>query len=446
MTSLTDRLRDVMGRSRPRGAASSGAAPAPAPALAGSLPTGAADAADILEGDWRQVQGQRFLVVDRTYTPGHRHGNVAMADAMPPSDGLWPTLAMLADAGVGSFGTGRLVFIDLETTGLAGGAGTYAFLVGCGWFEPPSPALPSRRGIFRIRQFFLSSFAAERALLDALGDAAAGAGVIVTYNGKTFDLPLIDTRFVMNRMPSPFERLPHIDMLHPARRLWRGAGTARDAEEGSCRLSVVEQAVCGTVRDWDVAGFEIPSRYFHYVRSGDARPLAAVLEHNRLDLLSLALLTSRAAQLLEEGPTGARTAREALGLGRLYAKGGLMHEARCCFAQARALPGDIASRAEALRAYAVLSRRERRHREAADAWREILQLRPCPPNIAREATEALAVHHEHRLRDPGSARTLALQALQFSSSAGRREALHYRLARLDRKLATVPAQAMAPLF
>jgi uncharacterized protein YprB with RNaseH-like and TPR domain len=423
----------------------------------------------VLDGQWHEAGGERFLVIDRTYAPGHRHGDVALMDAMPPSDGLWPRLSLLLAGTEGTaVGAGRMLFIDLETTGLTGGAGTYAFLVGCGWFQPPSPPAsaghgppsppasaghvppspPTRQsGVFHIRQFFLSSFAAERALLDGLCEAAAAAGAVVTYNGKTFDLPLIDTRFMMNRMATPFGGIAHIDMLHPARRLWRTADDARpDGEAGSCRLSVLEQTVCGHVRDHDVPGFEIPSRYFHYVRSGDARPLGAVLEHNRLDLLSLALLTSRAAQLLDEGPAAARSAREALGLGRLYEKGGLPDEACGCFERAADLPGDATAKGEALRAVAVLSRRARRFQHAAAAWRRILGLPRCPAHLVREATEALAVHHEHRLKEPAVARSLALQALQFHATASRRDALHYRLARLDRKLRTAPPPQSAPLF
>src|SRR5690606_17634766 len=97
------------------------------------------------------------------------------------------------------------------TTGLAGGAGTYAFLVGCGWFDGPT---------FRVRQFFLSAFGAERVLLQAVTELAGSAGTVVTYNGKSFDLPLIETRYLLHRMTTPFARLPHVDMLHSARRLW----------------------------------------------------------------------------------------------------------------------------------------------------------------------------------------------------------------------------------
>ncbi len=325
-----------------------------------------------------------------------------------------------------------MLFIDLETTGLAGGAGTYAFLVGCAWFDG---------GVFRIRQFFLSSFAAEKVLLEAVAEAADLSGTVVTYNGKSFDIPLIDTRFQLHRMETPFAGMPHVDLLHPARRLWRN-----DDEDGGCRLGALEETLCGHTREGDVPGFEIPSRYFHYVRSGDARGLEAVMEHNRLDLLSLALLTARASQLLEDGPSAARTPREALGLGRLYERGGLTGEARAAFERAVELPGgDVLTRAEALRALATLYRRQRHYEEAAAAWRRILDLRRCPPQMMREATEALAVHHEHRLRDPLAARGFALESMKLPSSYARQQALQHRLERLDRKLGAAPPEA-APLF
>jgi len=364
---------------------------------------------------------------------------MVLAESLPSADGIWPRLSLLAGAPC----TGRMLFVDLETTGLAGGAGTYAFLVGCAWFGD---------GAFRTRQFFLSSFAAERVLLESVAAAAADSGTVVTYNGKSFDLPLIETRYALHRMPTPFAGLPHVDMLHPARRLWRnerhgaGLGSMPGVEGAGCRLTSLEAALCGYSREGDVPGFEIPSRYFHFVRSGDARGLEAVMEHNRLDLLSLALVTARAARLLEDGPSAARTAEEALGIGRLYERAGLGGDARGAFACAADMPGaSSATRAEALRAAAVLARRERRFEDAAIAWRRILDLRRSPPHIVREAADALAVHHEHRLRDPLAARRFALEAMTLEGSLGRREALQHRLARLNRKLGEAPPPA-APLF
>jgi uncharacterized protein YprB with RNaseH-like and TPR domain len=424
VSTLGDRLRGIV---QSGGSAASGGSEDP-PDPAG------ADAAHVLDGEWLEASGRRILVVDRQYRPGHRHGRTTIADALPSGDTCWPELSLLA----GTSCAGRALFIDLETTGLAGGAGTYAFLVGCAWFDG---------GVFRVRQFFLSSFTAERALLEAVRELASTCHVIVTYNGKTFDLPLIETRFLLHRLETPFTEMPHVDMLHPARRMWR---PGEDGAEGGCRLTHLERLLCGHLREDDVPGFEIPSRYFQYVRSGDARPLAGVLEHNRLDLVSLALVTAYAAQLVEAGAEAARTAREALGLGRLYERGGHGDRARACFARAAGLStepldADPLTRIEALRAYAVLSRRQRRYPEAAAAWQQIVSCSDCPPRVAREAAEALAIHHEHRLRDPRIARSFAIKSLQDYQSASQMQALQHRLARLDRKLG-MPAADAAPLF
>lgn len=442
MSTLAERLRDVMrsgGSDR-----TSSVEPTYDPSLSrdpdlsrgpGPLdPACTSDAAETLGGEWCEVSGHRFLVVDRTYAPGHRHGHVSVADSLPPSDGAWDTLSLLAG---GPVPTGRLLFVDLETTGLAGGAGTCAFLVGCGWFDG---------GTFRIRQFFLSSYTGERALLDAVALIAGEAGAVVTYNGKTFDLPLIETRFLFHRMTTPFAGMAHIDMLHPARRLWRSDDEDPERAQGSCRLTMVEETQLGHVREGDVPGFEIPGRYFHYVRTGDARALDPVLEHNRLDILALAIITARAAQMLDEGPAAARTAREAIGLGRLYERAGRTADARDAYGRAANMtPAEAITRAEALRSFALLARRDRQYEDAAAAWRRLLDLRRCPPHMAREATEALAVHHEHRLCDLATARRFALESLQFNASRARTAAVHHRLARLDRKLGGLP-QEPAVLF
>jgi uncharacterized protein len=433
MTTLSDRLRGVIrsGGSRSHGGSEEQDPPyTDIPQRRGAsldAPGTHDTVADVLDGQWHERDGQRFLVVDRTYVPGYRHGSMSLADGLPPTDGIWPRLSLLANASCGS----QLLFVDLETTGIAGGAGTYAFLVGCAWFAG---------GTFRTRQFFLSSFASERAMLEAVGEVAAAAGTVVSYNGKSFDLPLIETRCALHRLQTPFAEMPHIDMLHPARRMWR----VRDASVQhvqkdvpyTCRLSTLEQELCGYVREGDVAGFEIPARYFHYVHAGDARPLVSVFEHNRLDLLSLALVTARAAQLLDEGASAARTAREALGMGRLYERGGMMSEAKSCFARATEIEdSDEDLRAEALRAYAIVSRRLRQYDDAAAAWRRVLGLPVCPQPIVREASEALAVHLEHRRRDLMSARDFTVRLLGVDDRVTRRQAAEYRLARLDRKMA-----------
>jgi uncharacterized protein YprB with RNaseH-like and TPR domain len=394
--------------------------------------------AEVLGGEWRGTHGHSYVTVDHRFSVGHRLGRVSVGECLPEADGAWPELPLLLGNPRESPPTGRMLFVDLETTGLAGGAGTCAFLVGVGWFDETS---------FRVRQFLLTSYSAERALLQDVAALAAEAGTLVTYNGKTFDLPLMETRFLFHRMTPPFGGVPHLDMLHRARRLWRGPSCLdprADPGEHSCRLSAVEASVLGYVREDDVSGSEAPARYFHFVRSGDARPLSAVCEHNRLDLLSLAMLTATAAMLLQEGPGASRTAHEALGLGRLYEMNGLTDKARQCFSKAALFEGPSAIRAEALRAYAVSCRRARCFEDAADTWRRILELDDCPAAITKDATDALAVHHEHRLRDPRTARTFAMQALELSAAGARLEAARHRVARLERKL--TPPGTPAPLF
>jgi uncharacterized protein YprB with RNaseH-like and TPR domain len=324
------------------------------------------------------------------------------------------------------------VFVDLETTGLNGGAGIHAFLVGCAWFISD--------GGFVTRQYLLTRFEDERPLLDAVSTELDRAGALVSFNGKSFDAPLLESRFLFHRLRWTGSRLPHVDVLHPARRVWgQDAGSALRLHDSNCSLAALERRLVGAGRNNDVDGFEIPSRYFRFVRSGDARPLVAVLEHNRLDLLTLAALTSRLLHLSEMGPEAAHSAGEALALGRVYMRAGLEGRARDaftrCIRMSRAPAGAFdATRIEALWALAQALRRARHHDEAATYWRTLMDTRGCPAHIAREAIEALAIHHEHRVRDLLAARALALQGLEQEQRPTYTRAVQHRIARLDRKL------------
>ena len=221
-------------------------------------------------------------IVSRTRT--HRSDRRNAREWGSERSTFWPAWPSRAGA---AFIRRRLCFFDLETTGLAGGAGTQAFLVGCAILED---------GGLRVRQFLLPGFEHERALLAKVAEWTAAQGTLVTFNGRTFDVPLIETRYLLHRLTFPLAELPHLDMLHPARRLWkqRPAVAGPPLDDDSCRLSVLERHLAGYHRVGDVPGFEIPSRYFRFVRDGNAHPLEAVLEHNRIDLLSLALVTARA--------------------------------------------------------------------------------------------------------------------------------------------------------
>jgi uncharacterized protein len=344
------------------------------------------------------------------------------------SGGYWAgaSLSLQQDLGVLE-ADGPVMFLDLETTGLSGGAGTVAFLVGIGFFE---------NGAFRTRQFLLPGFASERALLHAVAECLGEAGCLVTYNGKTFDLPVMETRWLFHRQPLAWTDLTHLDMLHVSRRLWRARG---DDPEASCRLVFLERDLFGVERVGDVPGIEIPGRYFDYIRYGDAELLEPVLHHNRLDLLSLALLTARAIRLIREAVSERApiitNPQERLAVGRELMRLHQRSAAEACFrgvAECATAPDSV--RAEALYSWARLLRRARRHQEAADVWRRLASSRTVRAVLRAEAQEALAIHHEHRDRDLEKAHQWATGALISGVGARHRTAVTHRLARLRQKI------------
>jgi uncharacterized protein YprB with RNaseH-like and TPR domain len=390
-----------------------------------------ARAAAVLGGSLTTAAAGATIVVDRQYEAHTRHGRVTIGEIadvlLEGRDALAVLTARALPAGDSR--EEALWFLDLETTGLAGGAGTQAFLVGCACLDGEGIA---------VRQFLLPGYEHERALLADVGAWAAARGAIVTFNGRSFDVPLIETRYLFHRQRFPLEGRAHVDMLHPARRLWRTRGESEGRSEASCSLGTLERLLAGVHRVGDVPGFEIPSRYFQFVRDGDARPLEAVLEHNRLDLISLALVMARALTLVERGPSATRTAYECLGLARIYDRAGRRDEADAAYGQAIdrlvRVGRDPETLADALRRLAHCRRRAGRWREAAAAWQELVDLPRCPAALRLEAREALAIHHEHRARDLDAAHAHARQLMREPASGRQRAAAAHRLQRLERKL------------
>ena len=447
---LSDRLRGIL--DAPRASAERSSLSRTSPSEAPVVP-----ATDTLEqtlgGEWRQQGRARCFVVDRRTPPEVIYGGARvgeMAGRLECAAAHAPLLTSAAPA------RPPFVFFDIETTGLSGGAGTYAFLVGCAWF--------SDDGAFLTRQYVLISHREERPMLESVAGELARAGTLVTFNGKSFDAPVLEMRYMFHRIPWPGARLAHLDVLHPARLFWGAASDRRSLGGGdrpevaaastqrSCSLLALEQQILGANRVGDVSGFEIPARYFQFLRAGDARPLGPVFEHNRLDLLSLAGLTARLLQLLGDGPGTARDAHEALALGRVYHRGGLEDRAIEAFERtmtmSRSLQESQAApiRVDALRSLACAARRARRYHDAASCWRQLLDVPLCPRNAAREALEALAIHHEHRVRDLTAARAFAVGSLNAANRTSASERARHRLARLERKLSGVQEKRADPGF
>jgi uncharacterized protein YprB with RNaseH-like and TPR domain len=452
LSSLADRIRGIV---NPHATQGSQVSPRPLlPNLAN--PSDPRDPSDLkagrdlaaLGGSWRD----RAYVVERRWAASARHGRDAIGAMAERLDRASSDAALFAN---GAPAGPPFVFFDLETTGLSGGAGTLAFLVGCGTFDAD--------GSFVTRQFLMTQYADERPLLEAVAAELGRAGALVSFNGKSFDAPLLETRFLFHRLAWNGREGPHVDVLHPARRFWkpdagrlaRFSGAPESVALGvdigrpfqgrhdgrACTLQSLERKLLGVRRVGDVAGFEIPARYFEFVRSGDARPLCAILEHNRLDLLTLAALTARLLHLARVGPADVSDPREVLALGHVYARAGYDERARAAFRLAiercRSPRGAFDPiRIEALRLLALAWRRARQYDEAAECWFDLLEIRGCPPAIEREATAALAIHHEHRRRDLAAAKIFALRSLDSAPAPAWRDAARYRLARLERKLKT----------
>jgi uncharacterized protein len=377
-----------------------------------------------------------YFVVDTRISPETFYGRVSVESV---SDQLNEAMCEAPLVAAGAPARLPFLFFDVETTGLAGGAGTLVFLVGFGEFASD--------GAFMTRQFLLSHLDEERSLLAAVRTELERAGALVSFNGKSFDAPLLETRYLFHRLEWAGGALPHIDVLHAARRLWA------DRAEVGCSLAALEEHVSGVRRIGDVPGVEAPARFFRYLRTGDAGPLEAVLDHNRRDLLALAALTARVLDLVRQGAAAAGDAHEALALGAIYARAGLDRRASEAYGRALAMLGESsrvaprladAVRLAALRPLALLARRGRRHAEAAGYWRLLLDVPGCPPHMAREATEALAIHHEHRLRDLAAARVFALQSLGTKPGRDWGDAVQHRVARIDRKMKTSALPLLFP--
>jgi hypothetical protein len=308
------------------------------------------------------------------------------------------------------------LFLDTETTGLSGGTGTMAFLIGLGWFD---------RERFIVHQIFARDFTEERAALNHLAELAGGRRFLVSFNGKSFDVGLLSTRYIMNRLQDPFTRMPHLDLLYPSRRL-----IAHRLE--NCRLGTLEEQVLGLIRGEDIPGSEIPQRYFDWLRRRDARLLKDVFDHNRLDIISLAALMDHLTELIDgRRNTGHADARDLLALARLYAERQDASQVRDCLSPLlQSCETEV--RREARKMLSLLHKRAGRWEDAVGLWRQMIRDHAGD----RFALLELAKWCEHREHDYETALKLveiALEQTDSSAAEGEKEALVHRRQRLKRR-------------
>lgn len=341
------------------------------------------------------------------------------------------TLAALGDPS-------KWLFLDTETTGLAGGTGTYAFLIGLAWWDA---------GGLQVEQFLMRDFTEEYSLLQELAERVKERPALVTFNGKSFDWPLLENRFAMTRsIPAP-KPAAHLDLLHPARALWRlRLGSVRLAELERC---VLDARQLGWHRGDDIESALIPQYYFDYLRGGSAQPIVGIVRHNQLDLRGLAALFCKInAMLSESGETlEEQESLDLFGLSRFFQRRGDPGRAQTACAQALAigLPADI--RPKAQRELGLMAKRRGEHARAAQIWEEMV----ANSQDEVHACEQLAIYYERRVKNPHRAMEYAKLGLaklrrrrncSLSVSSDRywaarfvrqEKALTERLVRLERK-------------
>jgi uncharacterized protein YprB with RNaseH-like and TPR domain len=317
-----------------------------------------------------------------------------------------------------------IYFLDTETTGLAGGVGTFAFLVGVGHYTDDG---------FHLTQFFLKDPQDENALLDALSTYLYECQVLVTFNGKTFDVPLLNTRYALQGLTSPVNNLEHLDLLHLARRLWRDRLPSR-------ALNYLEVNILGASRSQDeVPGWMIPEIYFEYLRTRDAHPLQGVFYHNAMDILSLAALFSHTTGLLEE-PFSLlpQPGLDLVALARLYEDLGHLDTAIRLYESGleQGLPEDFLW--STIDRFAILFKRQKDWPQALNLWRKAAE------HGQISAFTEIAKYYEHEENDIAQAITstqAAIERLSFPDNPAyiQRQylpGLQHRLNRLIKKQGT----------
>ncbi len=373
----------------------------------------------VVAGEMRETPYGEVFTVQQNYASGFNHGGVVLRAKRPP--GIVTDYMGSPDLDIN--GPESLVFLDTETTGLAGGTGTMVFLIGVGHF--------SAQG-FELTQFFVRDPSEEPAVLSAVDSFLTPFEIVVSFNGKAYDLPLLKSRYILNGAKDPLKFRGHLDMLFLARRLWRDRLPSRalaDLERDILRVERNEQ---------DVPGWLIPQIYFDYVQTGDARPLKSVFYHNAMDVVSLAALYSHTAHILDDpvSQLDSRRAVDLTAIGKLCEDIGRADQAIAIYQ--RSFEHDLPepTHSEVLKRLAFLHKRRGDYHAAVQLWEQAVRRGHIYAYIE------LAKYYEHRVRDYQRALKWADAALDESDrldtqtlepGCQRGDILH-RLDRLERKL------------
>ncbi len=337
---------------------------------------------------------------EENYPLDFRYGEITLGEILGIP--TYPAHLLSKDRRLKELDLRKTLFLDTETTGLTGGTGTFAFMVGLGFF---------REDGFLIRQLFMRDYSEERASLFLLQNLLESFEFLVTFNGRHYDIPLLETRFILSRMTSRIGEIPNFDLLFPSRRIWKGAYE-------NCRLVTLESKLLGAERADDVPSEWIPYLYFDYVQTGDAGKIYRVFYHNQMDILSMVALAGR-IHLVYHNPYAARPRKgvEHFALGKLFWDHGAPEKAIPCFEIAlRQCEDDLAW--EVMRWLSMASKKTGQGEKAKTLWEEMMT---WPYQKDSFPFIEMAKYHEHRLKDYEKAILYVDRALERTSSHRQKE-------------------------
>ncbi|MCD6450962.1 MAG: ribonuclease H-like domain-containing protein [Acidobacteria bacterium] len=376
-----------------------------------------------LPGEWVSTPYGEVLVRERVYPWDYRHGDFPIGRALElPRQAisfLLPDLS--ADVDLSQF-----LFIDTETSGLAMGTGTYIFLFGAGFLVEEG---------FKVVQYFIKDYSQEQAMLHLIEELLSKFSLLVSFNGRRFDISLLETRFIINRMGMELDQFPHIDLLYPSRLLWRRVFP-------DCRLITLEREVLSFLRFDDIPGEEIPWRYFHYLRTGDLGLVLPIFEHNLLDILSLLALFFFIASLLSSpAELAPLLSADFSALGRFFEEREKLETSVACYQEE--LKGGGKRAYQAAKRLSLIYKRTGDYPSALPLWR---LMRERMEGFDPFPYEEEAKYYEHKAKDYQRAKRLVEEAItrfketEWILPPSKREEiyslLHHRLKRLVRKLTT----------
>jgi uncharacterized protein YprB with RNaseH-like and TPR domain len=354
----------------------------------------------LIHGEIISTPGGETFRAEEYFPPHFRYGEMTLAELhnIP----TYPAHLLSGDERLREIDFRKALFLDTETTGLSGGTGTFAFMVGLGFFQGDG---------FVVQQLFMRDYSEERASLSILQDILDSYQFLVTFNGRHYDIPLLETRMILSRKRSKIKEMPNFDLLYPSRKIWKGAYE-------NCRLVTLESRLLGMEREDDIPSEWIPSLYFEYVQTGDARKIHRVFYHNRMDILTMVALAGR-IHLVYHDPQAARPRKgvEHFSLGRLFWDHGDREKAIPCFEIAlKRCDDDLAW--EVMKWLSMAFKKTGQGEKAQSLWHEMMEWpfkRDGHPYIE------LAKYHEHRLKEFEKAIEYVDQALALTPSHRERE-------------------------